>query len=237
MQSAYTLPPWLTDEQLLRDEAVLFGLSESPPDEKLAAIRFAFAALTAPLEKQIEQHHEAIGNLNLLLEITDNQLIDSKPNAQSGIARPDQAGGPSSGFTGWPIGWFLLGLVASLLLCAGTYLSTLWLVDAQLALLVAGLAGAGAGVGSLLMSQAMHKAILARNAFRKQQHDETHRQLLTDRANRQLEKQAQIEQLYRAEAALNQQQAHRELLVRLFNSEFDLARSLRHQVRGQYIDL
>ena len=225
MQSAYTLPLWLTDEQILRDEAVLFGLSESPPDEKIAAIRSAFAALTAPLEKQIEQHHEAIGNLNLLLEITDNQLTNLKSDAPSGT------------LPNWPIGQFLLSLLASLLLCAGTYLGTLWLVDVPLALLMAGLAGAGAGVGFLLMSLAGYKSALARNAFRKQQYDETHRQLLTDRANGQLEKQTQIEQLYKVEAALDQQQAHRDWLIRLFNSEFDLARSLRHQVRGQYIDL
>ena len=221
----YTLPLWLTDEQMLRDEAVLFGLSESQPDEKIAVIRYAFAALTAPLEKQIEQRHETIGDLNLLLEVLDSKLVEYKNN------------NPSDTLPGWPIGRFLLGLLASLSLCAGTYLSTLWLAGAPLALLMAGLAGTGAGVGTLLMSWATYRAALGRNALRQQQHHETLRQLLTDRANAQLEKKTEIEQLYRAEAALNGQQAHRDGLIRLFNSEFDLARSLRHQVRGQYIDL
>ncbi|HEY0108803.1 MAG TPA: hypothetical protein VGB67_04190, partial [Fibrella sp.] len=104
---AYTLPVWLTDEQVLRDEAVLFGLSEARPDEKIAAIRLAFAALTAPLEKQIEQQHEAIGNLNLLLDADDNQTIPGPTPSQK------------SQFGGWPLGTCLVGLLVSLALCVG----------------------------------------------------------------------------------------------------------------------
>ena len=129
MYPAYTLPVWLTDDQLLRDEAVLFGLSEARPDEKIASIRLAFAALTAPLEKQIEHHQETIGSLNLLLE-----TLNEQPVTQVNAAKASRVGG-------WPISAFLIGLFISLLGCLAAYLGASDFLNGQVALLIAGLIG------------------------------------------------------------------------------------------------
>ena len=49
-------PSWLEDETLLRDEGVIFGLSESKPEEKVAIIRNYFVHQTADLEREVERH-------------------------------------------------------------------------------------------------------------------------------------------------------------------------------------
>jgi hypothetical protein len=45
------IPFWLENEDALRDEGVIFGLSEAKADEKIAAIRNYFAHQTAETEK------------------------------------------------------------------------------------------------------------------------------------------------------------------------------------------
>lgn len=69
------LPNWLADEESLRDEGVLFGLSDARPDGKLAQIRAYFGQQTAPIDQQIEQHTEKIGELNLVIEQRENRII------------------------------------------------------------------------------------------------------------------------------------------------------------------
>ncbi|RYF62860.1 MAG: hypothetical protein EOO39_29540 [Cytophagaceae bacterium] len=225
MFSAYTLPLWLTDEQQLRDEAVLFCLSEARPDEKIASIRLAFAALTAPLEKQIEQHQEAIGNLNLQLDNFESHQLYQPVSVSP------------SRFGGWPLGTCLVGLILSLVLCAGVYLGTLALVNAQLALLMAGLIGVGSVAATLFICQARYRQQFSSSSQVQTQFQTDRDQRLVDQANWQQQKRVEIDQLYRAEAALNQHQAHRDLLIRLFESEFELARSLRHRLRDQFVDM
>lgn len=68
------MPAWLADERLLRDEGVMFGLSEARAEEKTSVIRAWFAQQTAPLEGQIEHHNEQIGELNLFIEQRENQI-------------------------------------------------------------------------------------------------------------------------------------------------------------------
>lgn len=221
MSPAYTLPAWLTDEELLRDEAVLFGLSEARADEKIASIQLAFAALTAPLEKQIEQQQKAMGELNLLLETADNQPIQLPGHSQAG----------------WPVGLFVAGLCVSLFLCAGTYLSLSGLAGTQLALLMAGLAGISGCAASLLVSQAHYKHALSISRLNQSQVNDAAKSRAAEKADWRRQQQTALAQLYQAEALLNQHNAHRDLLIRLFESEFDLARSLRHQVRDRYVDL
>lgn len=223
MYPAYTLPVWLTDDQLLRDEAVLFGLSEARPDEKIATIRLAFAALTAPLEKQIEHHQETIGSLNLLLE-----TLNEQPAIQGKAAN-------SSLLSGWPIGAFLIGLFLSMLGCLGAYLGTLIVLNDQIALLIAGLIGLSGCVATLFVCQAMYQRTRTNNRLQQSSLEEIYRQQTTNRADWQQQKRIEIDKLYQAEATLNQQNAHRDLLIRLFESEFDLARSLRHQVRDGFM--
>ena len=68
------LPNWLIDDEVLRDEGVLFGLSEARPDGKVAQIRAAFTQQVAPLNGLIEQYTEKIAELNLFIEQRENHL-------------------------------------------------------------------------------------------------------------------------------------------------------------------
>jgi len=62
-----TIPYWIEDEDALRDEGVLFGLSESDPQEKTDIIHRYFSNLTAGSIASIEQHNEQIQELNLFI--------------------------------------------------------------------------------------------------------------------------------------------------------------------------
>lgn len=222
----YTLPNWIADEQLLRDEAVLFGLSEARPDDKIAVIRLAFATLTAPLEKQIEQHHEAIGTLNGLLESTRNELILSV-----------QTGSETELATA-PFTLFLAGTTLSLGLGMGLYAGILALLATPvLALLMAGfLAGSGC-ILTVLGSYRIFCKYLIVSQLSQENTQKQRKQLTTTILDLERQKQAQLDQLYRAEATLNQQQAHRDELTRVFASDFDLARSIRHQLHDRFADV
>ncbi|MVM37574.1 hypothetical protein GO730_08035 [Spirosoma sp. HMF3257] len=68
------LPSWLADEESLRDEGVLFGLADARPDGKVAQIRAYFGQLAAPLDEQIEQYTDKIGELNLFIEQRENRI-------------------------------------------------------------------------------------------------------------------------------------------------------------------
>ena len=57
-------PDWLINEDILRDEGVIFGLSGSNSDEKVAIIRHYFAQQTAETDRIIEHKEEKIGELN-----------------------------------------------------------------------------------------------------------------------------------------------------------------------------
>lgn len=71
-------PTWLEDETLLRDEGVIFGLSESKPEEKVAIIRNYFVHQTADLEREVERHGEKIQELNLFIEQKENRTNELK---------------------------------------------------------------------------------------------------------------------------------------------------------------
>lgn len=74
-------PSWLEDETLLRDEGVIFGLSESKPEEKVAIIRNYFVHQTADLEREVERHGEKIQELNLFIEQKENRINELKEKA------------------------------------------------------------------------------------------------------------------------------------------------------------
>lgn len=71
-------PAWLEDETLLRDEGVIFGLSESKPEEKVAIIKNYFVHQTAGLEREVERHGEKIQELNLFIEQKENRINELK---------------------------------------------------------------------------------------------------------------------------------------------------------------
>ncbi|GAA4457992.1 hypothetical protein GCM10023189_29560 [Nibrella saemangeumensis] len=68
------IPAWMEDEDLLRDEGVIFGLSDAKPEEKIAAIRTYFVHRCADLERDIERYNEKIGELNLFIEQKENRI-------------------------------------------------------------------------------------------------------------------------------------------------------------------
>ena len=85
------LPDWLLDEDVLRDEGVLFGLSDASPDRKTAQIRAAFAQQSAPLEREIEHCTKRISAFNRIIEQHENQLVnlrDQVTNAQNSQPTP-----------------------------------------------------------------------------------------------------------------------------------------------------
>lgn len=113
------LPHWLADEESLRDEGVLFGLSDARPDSKLAQIRAYFGQLTAPLAEAIEQYTEKIRELNLFIEQRENRLASLRDQLD---ALRSQQPVPNNLFRNG------FSLVLSLLLCVGNY----YLIDETL---------------------------------------------------------------------------------------------------------
>lgn len=67
-------PAWLLDEDALRDEGVIFGLSESDAAEKTEIIRSFFAQQTAGIAQTIDQQNEKIGELNLWINQKEDQI-------------------------------------------------------------------------------------------------------------------------------------------------------------------
>ncbi|MEO6284537.1 MAG: hypothetical protein ABIN80_07950 [Dyadobacter sp.] len=68
------IPYWLEDEDTLRDEGVLFGLSESDPNEKTDIIQKYFSNLAAGHIANIEEHNERIQELNLFIGQKNNRI-------------------------------------------------------------------------------------------------------------------------------------------------------------------
>lgn len=81
------IPAWLADERLLRDEGVLFGLSDARAEEKIAVIRTFFANQTVVLERQIEHYNEKIGELNLFIGQRENELGELEHRRNTLLAR------------------------------------------------------------------------------------------------------------------------------------------------------
>ncbi|MBO0939145.1 hypothetical protein J2I47_21500 [Fibrella sp. HMF5335] len=217
------LPGWLADEASLADEAVLFGLSEARPEERVAQIRLAFAERTVWLEKQIEQAQEQVGDLNLAIETAHAQLHERRSGPQPPRAeRLFSVAGQR----------FLLWLVVSLLISAGAFWSVDTLFPAtSVGLLMGALLGmAGVGV-ALIRYRFDQKARLEQQRADRLHHDEQTTKARAEVADLQLAKQQVISSLYQAEAHRDAQYAHRDRLIRLFESEFDLARSLRYSLK------
>src|SRR6218665_3664362 len=74
-------PFWLENEDALRDEGVIFGLSESKAEEKIAAIRNYFSHKTAELEKSVEYLSEKIVELNLFIGQKEARIDELKEKA------------------------------------------------------------------------------------------------------------------------------------------------------------
>ncbi|GAB4045173.1 hypothetical protein [Spirosoma litoris] len=113
------LPAWLADEESLRDEGVLFGLSDARPDGKVAQIRAYFGQQVAPLEEQVEHYTDKIGELNLLIEQRENRITGLRD--QSSDLRDAQT-------TPHNLIRHCASLILSLVLCVGNF----YLIDETL---------------------------------------------------------------------------------------------------------
>ena len=112
-KSEVVIPYWLEDEDTLRDEGVLFGLSESESTEKTDIIHKYFSHLTAELHGAIEQQNERIQELNLFIgqkttrieALTDriSNHISPKPASEHQLPRT------------------LIGLFLSIAMCIGNF--------------------------------------------------------------------------------------------------------------------
>jgi len=113
IRSDVTIPYWLDDEDTLRDEGVLFGLSESDPTEKTDIIHKYFSHLSAEHLSSIEQHNEHIQELNLFIGQKNNRfeelneklknLVASRTNGEHHLPRT------------------LIGLTLSVVMCVGNF--------------------------------------------------------------------------------------------------------------------
>ncbi len=106
------MPYWLMNEDALRDEGVIFGLSEASPDEKISVINAFFLHQTAGLEKKREQLHEKISEYNLSIEQHQTRIeeyrkksddLENKPLSDHNLIRT------------------LAGLLLSIGMCVGNY--------------------------------------------------------------------------------------------------------------------
>ncbi|SKB97813.1 hypothetical protein [Dyadobacter psychrophilus] len=79
------VPYWLEDEDTLRDEGVLFGLSESDPHEKTDIIHKYFSNLVAGHMASIEQHNERIQELNLFIGQKNNRIEELKDKLKNPV--------------------------------------------------------------------------------------------------------------------------------------------------------
>lgn len=106
------IPAWLEDEELLRDEAVLFGLSDARAEEKVALIRHYFSHRTADLELTVERFNEKIGELNLFIEQKENRIGELEhKRSELEQKRPAEHHLPRT----------LVGLGLSITMCVGNY--------------------------------------------------------------------------------------------------------------------
>ncbi|MBB5285417.1 hypothetical protein HNQ92_003574 [Rhabdobacter roseus] len=111
--AALTIPYWLEDEDTLRDEGVLFGLSESEPTEKTEIIKSYFAHLAADPEREVEQQNERVQELNLFIGQKENRIeeLQHKLKNAEDLRHAGEHQLPRT----------LVGLTLSVAMCVGNY--------------------------------------------------------------------------------------------------------------------
>ena len=106
------IPFWLENEDALRDEGVIFGLSEAKTEEKIGAIRNFFAHQTAEIEKTVEYHSEKIDEINLFIEQKETRIneLNEKVLDLEKLKRTDHQ-----------LPRTFIGIMLSLAMCIGNY--------------------------------------------------------------------------------------------------------------------
>jgi len=107
------IPYWLEDEDTLRDEGVLFGLSESDPTEKTDIIHKYFSQLAAEPVSYLEQHNERIQELNLFIGQKTDRIDELKNRLNThAIARSESE---------HHLPRTLIGLALCVVMCIGNF--------------------------------------------------------------------------------------------------------------------
>lgn len=107
------MPYWLADEDTLRDEGVLFGLSESEPTAKTDSIHNYFQHQTTQHERDIEQQNERVQELNLFIGQKENRIEELRAKLE-GLENSRSEGEHQLPRT-------LVGLLLSIAMCVGNY--------------------------------------------------------------------------------------------------------------------
>ncbi|RYU91848.1 hypothetical protein [Emticicia agri] len=105
-------PFWLENEDALRDEGVIFGLSESKAEEKIGAIRNYFAHKTADLVETVGNLSERINELNLFIGQKETRIEELKEKARTLENREAE---------NHYLPRTIVGLLLSLAMCVGNY--------------------------------------------------------------------------------------------------------------------
>jgi hypothetical protein len=71
-------PHWLSNEDALRDEGVIFGLSDTPASEKINIITSFFDQKISHYKKKFEELSERINEVNLVMEKLHNESEELK---------------------------------------------------------------------------------------------------------------------------------------------------------------
>jgi hypothetical protein len=113
VRTEVTIPDWLADEETLRDEGVLFGLSESDPTEKTDIICKYFSHLAAESLSSIEEHNERIRELNLFIGQKINRIEELEGKLKNLNLSASESGHSLPGT--------FIGLCLSSAMCAGNF--------------------------------------------------------------------------------------------------------------------
>ena len=110
--SSENWPDWLSDEQSLRDEAVVFGFANAALEDKLNSIEAYYQQNSIFFQKKLGQFDEKILELNLEQE-AKNTAIKNLESRQKEILETD--------FKQSHVLRFLLGLIICVAMCVGNY--------------------------------------------------------------------------------------------------------------------
>jgi hypothetical protein len=106
------LPNWLSNEDALRDEGVIFGLSDTLAEEKLKIIEAIFSKKAVGLNQKRDELSEKIGELNLFIEKKHGDLEDLKAKSAAALEKET---------TDENVLRVSLGLLLSIGMCVGNY--------------------------------------------------------------------------------------------------------------------
>jgi hypothetical protein len=105
-------PYWLGNEDALRDEGVIFGLSDTKPEEKLKIIDSIFQKKASGLKQKQEELSERIGELNLFMEKQNEEIIAIDQKSKLAIEQEAKEENLLR---------VAVGLLLSIGMCAGNY--------------------------------------------------------------------------------------------------------------------